>query len=45
VQPGLLLFVGDVQVGSDAVVCDGADVTILSPMAGGQRDGGPRASH
>jgi molybdopterin converting factor small subunit len=35
VQPALLLFLGDVQVGPEAVLHDGADVTVLSPMAGG----------
>jgi molybdopterin converting factor small subunit len=36
-QPGLLVFVGDEQVSTDAVrpLRDGDAVTVLSPMAGG----------
>jgi molybdopterin converting factor small subunit len=35
VQPALLLFVGDTQAGPETVLHDGADVTVLAPMAGG----------
>jgi len=37
VQPALLIFLGDAQISSDTVQCfsDGADVTVLAPMAGG----------
>ena len=39
-QPGILLFVGEEQVSGDAprTLQDGDEVTILSPMAGGERD-------
>jgi molybdopterin converting factor small subunit len=35
VQPALLVFVGDTQVGPETPLRDGAEVTVLSPMAGG----------
>jgi molybdopterin converting factor small subunit len=34
-QPSLLVFVGEEQVRSDRPLCDGDQVTLLTPMAGG----------
>lgn len=38
IQRALLLFLGDEQITHDQLVprCDGEELTILSPMAGGQ---------
>jgi molybdopterin converting factor small subunit len=35
VAPALLVFVGEEQVGREVALTDGADVMLLSPIAGG----------
>ncbi len=36
VQPTILIFLGDEQAGLDDELRDGAEVTLLSPIAGGR---------
>jgi molybdopterin converting factor small subunit len=39
VQPTLLIFVGDEQARGDRLLDDGDEVTLMTPIAGGEGDG------
>jgi molybdopterin converting factor small subunit len=45
VQRTLLIFVGDEQSAPDRVLRDGDEVTLMTPIAGGEGEAWPRGGH